>query len=352
VDTGCRARQLASMYLQSFGLTKNPFALTADTSMLFLSEAHREALAGLRYGILYRKGLLLLSGQPGTGKTMLLTRSAEALPPNRIQFATIPNPTLTPPELLEAVLLTLRIPAIPSSKPQRLALLEKALFKIHDEDKIFALAVDEADKLTPELLEEIRLLGNLERGGEKLLQVLLIGQEALEPMLNRADLVQLKQRVAVRLALRPLDRNEVYQYIEHRWRSAGGASEAPFSAAALEAVIRHSEGIPRLVNIICDNSLLAAFGERCNVVEAFHVIQSCADLDLLDKHAEPASRSEPVTGDSERRGIPSEAFSEDTKPSAWAKWKARLLGQKLAVGPYCSAILDPSFAARDGELPH
>ncbi len=269
------------MYLQTFGLKRHPFSMTSDPAVLFLSAGHREALAGLCYGLLDRKGLLVMLGHAGTGKTTLLAKAIQTVPSGSMEFAAVQNPTLTPTEFLEAVLLAFGIREVPASKPQRLALLQGRLLDLYTDGTIATLLLDEAHKLNPEALEEVRLLGNLEHRGEKLLQIVLAGQEELRAVLNRSEMAQLKQRVAVRLSLEPLSPPEVAQYVRHRWTSAGGADNLPFPPAALEHVARFSQGIPRLVNVICDTALLMACGERSMRVEARHVIDSCVDLDLV-----------------------------------------------------------------------
>jgi general secretion pathway protein A len=274
------------MYLESFGLKKKPFSLTSDPSMLYFTDSHREALAVLCYGLLERKGLILLLGHAGTGKTTLLARAVLGLPPSRVQFASIVNPTFTSAEFMETVLLGFGIREIPASKPQRLARLEKHLLQTQADGKIAALIVDEAHKLNTDALEEIRLLGNLEKRSEKLLQIILAGQNELAATMNREDCVQLKQRVSLRVALRPLAPADVGRYIACRWARAGGRQRAPFTQAALDLTAHVSQGIPRLINVVCDNALIVAFGEQSRMVEASHVSQSCVDLDLLDGSAD------------------------------------------------------------------
>jgi general secretion pathway protein A len=282
------------MYLESFGLKKKPFSLTSDPSMLYYTDSHREALAALCYGLLERKGLILLLGHAGTGKTTLLARAVLGLPPSRVQFASIVNPTFTSAEFMETVLLGFGLRDVPASKPQRLARLEKHLLQTQTEGKVAALIVDEAHKLSTESLEEVRLLGNLERRSEKLLQIILAGQSELAATMNRDDCVQLKQRVSLRVALRPLAAADVGRYIACRWARAGGRQRAPFSQQAVDLTARVSQGIPRLINVVCDNALMVAFGEQSRVVEASHVSESCVDLDLLDGAAEAIDDSERI----------------------------------------------------------
>ncbi len=270
------------MYLESFGLKKKPFSLTSDPSMLYFTDSHREALAALCFGLLERKGLIAMLGHAGAGKTTLVARAVAGLPPGRVQFAFILNPTFTAEEFLETVLLGFGMRDIPPTKPQRLARLEKHLIQTQTDGRIAALIVDEAHKLNTGALEEVRLLGNLERRAEKLLQIILAGQNELAATLNRDDCVQLKQRIALRVALRPLPPAEVGQYIACRWARAGARQRPPFSQQAIDLAARVSRGIPRTINVICDNALILAFGEHSRTVEAGHVAQCCRDLDLLE----------------------------------------------------------------------
>jgi general secretion pathway protein A len=280
------------MYLESFGLKKKPFSLASDPSMLFFTDSHREALAVLCYGLLERKGLMMMVGHAGTGKTTLVARAVVGLPASRVQFAFILNPTFSSAEFMETVLLGFGIRDIPASAPQRVARLERHLTQLQTDGRIAALIVDEAHKLSMEALEEIRLLGNLESHSEKLLQVILAGQNELATLMNREDCVQLKQRVALRVSLRPLTPIEVGQYINCRWTRAGGKQRAPFANEAIDLAARLSHGIPRLINVICDNALIVALGEQCRSVEAQHVIQCAKELDLLEGLPESYTEAE------------------------------------------------------------
>jgi general secretion pathway protein A len=271
------------MYTAFFGLTKMPFNMTPDPAFLYLTDQHREALAGLTYAILDRKGFLALSGMAGAGKTTLLAWVLQKLPVSKVQSSVILNPTLTPNEFLEMAMLDFGIPDIPVSKAHRLWLLQKFLLKGQREDKVSVLIVDEAHKLSPEVLEEIRYLGNFESPDAKLLQVVLLGQSELDDLLGRPELWQFKQRISVRLSLQPLGASEVGDYIQHRWSVAGGQQPAPFSAAAVVNVAKWSKGIPRLINSICDNALVQAFAEPSRTVSADHVQMAARDLLLIEK---------------------------------------------------------------------
>lgn len=267
------------MYYRAFGLDKSPFSLTPDPAFLFLTPQHREALVGLTYAILQCKGFVVLTGEAGTGKTTLLSRALQFLPANRLQSSAILHPTLTPSEFLEMALLDFGVSDIPESKAQRLWRLQTLLSEGQRAGKISALIVDEAHKLSPEVLEEVRLLGNLEQSDRKLLQILLVGQSELDENLDRADLRQLKQRIALRLAIGPLGAQEVGHYIQHRWCVAGG-TQAPMSAAAVSVIAAISRGIPRLINSLCENALTLACAEGLQSADRQHVAQAAADLRL------------------------------------------------------------------------
>ena len=308
----------------TFGLRKKPFNLTPDPAFLFLTEQHREALVGLTYAILERKGFAVLTGEVGTGKTTLVARVLQFLPPTRLQFSLILNPALTPSEFLEMTLLDFGIRDVPSSKAQRLWKLQDLLLEGHREGKVSALIVDEAHQLRPEVLEEIRLLGNFE-GEQKLLQILLVGQTELDNVLNREDLRQLKQRVAIRLSIGPLARAEVGPYIRHRWLRAGG-TQPPFSANAIADIADISRGIPRLINSVCENALAWAAAEKSVIVEPRHVHFAGADL-RLDPVPVPAiikTSSVPVP---------------DEPASTWTQWMEKL-GFKRS--PSVTAFPEPS----------
>jgi general secretion pathway protein A len=197
------------------------------------------------------------------------------------------------------------------------------LLDLHTDDQIAALVIDEAHKLSPELLEEVRLLGNLENRAQKMLQLVLAGQSDLATILNRDDLQQLKQRVAVRLTLRPLTRPEVTEYVRYRWVRAGGSRDLPFTPAALELVERFSHGIPRVVNAICDGALLSVFGEEGSMVEPRHVIQSCTDLDLMELPLEAAPAEDREARQAVLKAVPPHNGNGADRRTMWWKWTSR-----------------------------
>ena len=283
------------MYQRFFGLNRDPFSMTPDPAFLFLTAPHREALAGLTYSILNRKGFVVLTGDAGTGKTTLLSRIFQSIPSTRARFSVVLNPTLTPSEFLELALLDFGIPNVPASKAQRLGLLQQFLIESYKNNQVAVLVVDEAHKLPADVLEEVRLLSNFELAEAKLLQIVLAGQTELGDILNRQDLRQLKQRIAVRLAIHPLSATGVEHYIQHRWQKAGAAQPHPFQPDAVAQIAQCSRGIPRLVNALCDNALTVAFAEGQTTINAAHVIEVGRDLDLLDRQGRPSQPASHAT---------------------------------------------------------
>lgn len=268
------------MYNTFFGLKLDPFRTTPDPSMLYLTARHREALAGLSYSILTRKGFSVLSGEAGTGKTTLLARIIQTVPADKAVFSVILNSSLTSAEFLETAMLDFGLEDIPASKALRLQKLQKFLIAQHQEGRTCVLIVDEAQQLSEEVLEEVRLLSNCELPHEKLLQIVLSGQPELENLLERTSIRQLKQRVFVRLRIAPLTEREVAEYIRFRWSKAGGGDAQVFDPQAIRAIAAFSKGIPRLVNILCDQSLILAFCDESRLVVERNVAEAAHDLVL------------------------------------------------------------------------
>jgi general secretion pathway protein A len=248
------------MYLKFFGLNEKPFAITPDPRYLFLSERHAEALAHLLYGINEAGGFVQLTGEVGTGKTTIV-RSLLAQTPKNAEIALILNPRMTPPEFLLTICEELGI-GVPDAAQQSLKdlvdILNQYLLRAHAAGQRVVLVVDEAQNLSPEVLEQVRLLTNLETNTQKLLQIILIGQPELRELLSRNELRQLAQRVTGRYHLSPLSRAETTAYVRHRLRVAGSTSDI-FSQHALNEAYRLSQGVPRVINVISDRALLGAY---------------------------------------------------------------------------------------------
>ena len=266
------------MYIGHFGLTEPPFSITPDPRYLYMSEAHREALAHLLYGIGEGGGFVQLTGEVGTGKTTLCRCLLEQLPA-RVDVAFILNPKLTDIELLATICDELRIPypAGTTSRKVYVDALHQYLLDAHGRGHRTVLILDEAQDLAPDVLEQIRLLTNLETTTEKLLQIILIGQPELIRILDRDDLRQLSQRITARYHLRPFAEPDTRAYIAHRLEVAG-AKEKIVSDAATRAVHRASRGIPRLINSICDRALLGAFSQDQRRVTAPMVRRAAGEV--------------------------------------------------------------------------
>ena len=254
----------AGMYTSFFGLGEKPFAITPDPRYLFMSERHAEALAHLLYGINEAGGFIQLTGEVGTGKTTVVRSLLERMP-GHADVAVILNPQLTPVEFVLTICEELGIfmrDEDASSIKDLVDLLNKRLLEAHAKGRRVVVIVDEAQNLTPETLEQVRLLTNLETASQKLLQIILIGQPELREVLARVELRQLAQRITGRYHLDPLSRAETAAYVSHRLRVAGSASGDVFSTAALREVHRLTNGIPRIINVICDRALLGAFTQE------------------------------------------------------------------------------------------
>jgi general secretion pathway protein A len=248
------------MYLSFFGLNEKPFAITPDPRYLYLSERHAEALAHLLYGINEAGGFVQLTGEVGTGKTTIV-RSLLAQTPKNAEIALILNPRMTAPEFLLTICEEIGI-GVPDSSMESLKdlvdILSHYLLRAHGAGRRVVLVVDEAQNLAPAVLEQVRLLTNLETNTQKLLQIILIGQPELRELLGRNELRQLAQRITGRYHLHPLSRDETAAYVRHRLRVAGATTDI-FSGPALSEIYRLSVGVPRVINVICDRALLGAY---------------------------------------------------------------------------------------------
>jgi general secretion pathway protein A len=254
------------MYKEYFGLKKNPFSIAPDPQFLYMSERHREALAHLIYGMKADSGFVLLTGEVGTGKTTIC-RCLLGQIPEHAEIAFILNPKLSVAELLATICDELGIvyPGQTSSIKVFIDLLNAYLLEIHSQEKQTVLIIDEAQNLSVEVLEQIRLLTNLETDRHKLLQVIMLGQPELNRILDRSELRQLSQRVTARYHLEPLSKSEIEGYLRHRLAVAG--VERPlFTLQAVNRLYRLTGGVPRLINLLCDRALLGAYTKGLNVV--------------------------------------------------------------------------------------
>ena len=280
------------MYNDYFGFSEAPFSLTPDPRFSYTNALYQEAFATLRYGIEARKGFIVITGEAGTGKTTLLRRLMQSFG-RHVQTAYIYNPHVTLTELLRLILSDLGLANRTGDRLAMIAQLNEYLIKQLKQQNIVTLLVDEAQELSVEMLEEVRLLSNLETDTQKLLQIVLMGQPELERKLDEPELRQLKQRVALRCRLDPLPGNEVGEYISARLKAVGYSRKDLFHASAVDKIAAHSRGIPRIINIICDNALLIAFAASKKSVSATTIDEVARDLRLNQQAATPEITSAP-----------------------------------------------------------
>lgn len=272
---------MEELYQSHFGLTHAPFNVTPDPGFLYLSTSHREALAQLSYGIKARKGFVVLTGEVGTGKTTLIHSLLNDLPEGT-HTALVFSTVVTPIDLLRYVCEEFRLIELRQARAELhdyLVLLNEFLLEKYRSGDNCVLIIDEAQNLSAEVLESVRVLSNFETSTDKLLQILLVGQPELSARLNTPELRQLKQRVTLRHHLRALSVKECQEYIANRLQKAGG-NPAIFTATATEAIYQYSSGIPRLVNILCDNSLLTGYAVGKHEVDATIVREVADDLSI------------------------------------------------------------------------
>jgi general secretion pathway protein A len=269
------------MYKGFYNLQRNPFEITPDPSFLFPTTRHNEALASLYYGVTAHRGFVVLTGEVGTGKTLILRSLLGLLQRRDVAFALIFNPTLTPLEFMRYIALDFGLQVTGKAKDELIHLLNGFLLQRYQKGLTTILVVDEAHHLSAEILEEIRLLSNLETSQQKLLQIVLAGQPELDLKLDSHELRQLKQRIALRCHLDALNAHETREYINRRLKIAGttGAREI-FSGPAIEAVFLHSRGIPRLVNTICENALLSGYAMHAATITSEIIDAVARDLRL------------------------------------------------------------------------
>lgn len=283
------------MYGDFYGLSEPPFDLTPDPKFLFLTARLREALSNLRYGLSTSKGLTVIQGDAGTGKTTLIRAALSELAHPASRYVLVSNPTLGRAEFYEFLARAFRFsPGAAGSKTLFLSELQDDVERRFAEGGITGLIIDEAQSMPYELLEEIRLLGNIETTTSKLLNIVLSGQSELAGRLNETSLRQLKQRVALRCELKPLTFDEASAYISGRIRIAGGAPTAIFSAEAVHLIHAASRGIARTINVICDNALLTGFAAQAKPITSSIVSEVCKDFDLSIDQPAPSLVHPPV----------------------------------------------------------
>ena len=272
------------MYQRFFGLRESPFNVNPDPRYLYLTRHIQEALAGLTYGIQNRKGFILLTGEVGTGKTTLLNRLLDWLRGQKVATAYIFNSRLEVNHLFDFMMADFEIPYDSREKSHVLLRLNQWLLDRYRAGETAVLIIDEAQNLSPEVLEEIRLLTNLETSTEKLLQIVLTGQPELEEKLKIPQLRQLRQRITLRCRTAPLSLEETFGYIAERLRIAGANGEPIFSKEAIQTVHLYSRGIPRVVNLLCEHAMINAYVDSLRPVPA-HLVEEVAREFQLDEIA-------------------------------------------------------------------
>lgn len=266
------------MYNEFYGFKESPFNITPDPRFLFLSDKHREAFNHVLFGIKERKGFIQLTGEVGAGKTTICRALLEELGPE-FKTALILNPCMSESQLLRSVLAEFGIKAATHDKVDLLETLNHFLLQQVSHGFDVVLIIDEAQDLSFEMLEQIRLLSNLETDKGKLLQIVLLGQPELRDKLNDPRLRQLRQRITVRYHLNPLSRREMEYYIRHRIHVSGGNGSPSFSRPALWKIYHYSKGIPRLINAVCDKTLLCGFVTNTDSFKLTHVVRAINELE-------------------------------------------------------------------------
>ena len=295
------------MYKDFYKLKQNPFEIAPDPAFLFATKKHNEALAALYYGVKRRKGFVVLTGEVGTGKTLLVRCLLQVLGRTGIAYAYVFNPRMKPMEFLQYIAGDLRLPTSGKSKSELLLELSAFLIKRHQKDLTTVLVVDEAHHLSVEVLEEIRLLTNLETPQAKLLQILLVGQPELNEQLDSVGLRQLKQRIALRSHLDPLDREETLGYVHRRLQLAGNDHpQEVFPPDTIAEVHRQSQGFPRLINTLCENALIHGYARQAQTIVPEVIRDIAADFRLNVEHSPRQEHAhEPACGrDRSRQSAP------------------------------------------------
>ncbi|HTG16980.1 MAG TPA: AAA family ATPase, partial [Blastocatellia bacterium] len=287
------------LYEKHFGLSDFPFSITPNPRFSYDNSLYREAFATLRYGIEARKGFIVITGEVGTGKTTLLKAVMQSVE-STVHTAFIFNPKLSFSQLLRSILTDLGIAESSQDRFKLMAKFNDYLIEQLKKNHIVAILIDEAQDLSDDLLEEIRLLSNLETDSSRLIQIVLMGQPELEQRLDQPQLRQLKQRIALRCRLTPLPSSEVGSYINCRLKTAGYQGKELFEAKAVEKISLNSQGIPRLINVICDNALLIAYASSKRKVSAEMIEEVARDLRLTVPSR--TQRTDSVTDFQRRRG--------------------------------------------------
>jgi len=268
------------MYNAFFGFKESPFSLSPDPAFFYRSEQHEEALANLVYGVQARKGFIVLTGEVGTGKTTMLECLRDYLEAQYIEFAFVFNSRITTEQFFEMIAYDLNLPCARTSKTEVLFALNQLLVEQAQEGRTVVLIIDEAHNLEWEVLEEIRLLGNLENRNGKLLQIVLAGQPEFDRKLDAPNLRQLKQRIVLRYSLQPFTLRDAVEYMQSRLERAGMPNQTVFSEELMAEIHLRTQGIPRVINAVCDNMLLNAFALEQKACTVEMLDEVCRDIRL------------------------------------------------------------------------
>lgn len=300
------------MYLEFFGFEREPFNITPDSSFLFSSQRHRDALASLEYGITHRKGFIALTGEIGSGKTTLCRALLKRLDRNRTRIALILNPELNSTELLQAINAEYGLEHSSTSKRELLQTLNTFVLQQYEQNNNCVLVLDESQRLTPDALEQVRLISNLETETTKLIQIALVGQPELDDLLHLPELEQLNQRITVRFHIGPLTEEEMAEYIDHRIAVAKPLHRVHLEKKALKLLYRHSGGIPRKINVVCDRVLLMAFVEETFKITEEIARKAIAEVAGTRQRSAPSKTNFPQP---QTDFVPAEAadFSDDAE---------------------------------------
>jgi len=283
------------MYKRFYNLQRNPFEITPDPSFLFATKKHNEALASLYYGVKRRKGFVVMSGEVGTGKTLLVRCLLQILSRANVAYAYVFNPRLTPTEFLQYIAGDFRLPIAGKTRSELLLEISSFVVERYKRGCATVLVVDEAHHLSADVLEEIRLLTNLETPEQKLLQILLVGQPELDDKLDSVSLRQLKQRIALRSSLSALDLGETEGYIYRRLQLAGNTNPSGlFPKSTILKIYEQSRGFPRLINTLCENALIQGYARQTRCISPDIIAEIADDFRLNVEHPLPAEQ--PVSG--------------------------------------------------------
>lgn len=293
------------MYTSFYGFKCKPFQLSPDPEFLYMSPVHKRALTYLNYGIKDNYGFILLTGEIGTGKTTIIRSLMKQLP-DEMKVARITNTKVSSDQLISMICEDFGIETKDKDKTRMLSDLSDFLINEYARDGRSILVIDEAQNLTPDLLEEVRLLSNLETDKSNLLQIILIGQPELNMTLGRPELEQLRQRIAINVYIRRLSREEVEGYIRHRLKVAGNEDGVKFDKGVMDAIYEFSNGVPRLINVICEFALVAAFVDQKNLIDVELIDEIMGDL----IHENPKTRADAAKAQSSPEHAPQDSISE------------------------------------------